>query len=1063
MISDNQRYHNYHKHDHFGNVVVLDTIAKPEDYCKRAIELGHDTVFTTNHGYQGFLPEMLETAKKYGLKAILGVESYYVPDRKAEDCDGKKDRSNRHIVIIALNDDGIRQINEIISEAFVSGYYCRPRIDEELLFSLNPDNVIVTTGCVAGIWHDATDYDLMDTELLLMCQRHFGSNFYLEVQCHDEEVQKQANRKLLEFSELTGIPIIHGNDSHYCYPEDKVYREKFLRAKRGKFETNSTDEVKYDSDNSQHDDNFMLDYPSAGEIVRRYREQGVLTDAQIEQAILNTLVFDKCAEITIMDKSIKLPSVSPDPYNELESLVWGAWEKEKQYIQESMWPTYVEAIKSELQTVHDTHMENYFILDYRVVKRAQEVYNGKLTNTGRGSAPSFYIVKLLGLTDIDRIASPITLFPSRFMSTARILGTKSLPDIDLNSPNAEPFIQATKDLLGEENCAWMVSYKPLQRSSAFRLWCKAEGLHISEYDDVAKDLDRYTDDKRWKKLIEDSQRFVGVIESISESPCSMLLYDKPLNREVGLIRLTSKNSKNKICCLMNGLQCDIWKYLKNDYLTVKVWTLIRNTCELIGIPIPTIRELNALLDDKTYQIYEDGLTCTINQADSDNATPIAMTYKPKSVSDLSAFVAIIRPGCKSLLNGFIHREPYTTGVLALDALLEDSQHRLIYQESLMKYFIWLGIPETGSYDIIKKIAKKKFKEHELAELKEKLLAGWIANVGTDDGFESTWIIVEQAANYSFNSSHSLAYAYDSLYGAYLKSHYPLEYYTVAFDNYDDDMVRTAKLTGELKRFGIELKPIKFRYSRAGYACDKETNSIYKGVGSIKEMNKSVGEYLYSLRDKQFTSFFDFLFFCKEERQVKDNQLKILIKLGFFSEFGEVNELLWFKLLFDRFWDKTNLSKDSFIDFGIDLSFPRKCCEKETAKQFRCFNSRKFFELVSLEHFVVPASLNQIVKWQIDYLGYCDIVDERYKSLAVVMELDTKYSPKVVLYSLKNGTTLQCKIDKKSFNRKTFEPGDILVIRSTKRKQKMQKTDNGFEPVIGAFEYWITNYGVYNGS
>ena len=255
-----------------------------------------------------------------------------------------------------------------------------------------------------------------------------------------------------------------------------------------------------------------------------------------------------------------------------------------------------------------------------------------------------------------------------------------------------------------------------------------------------------------------------------------------------------------------------------------------------------------MLDEKTFKIYEDKITCTINQSDSDFATNLVSRYKVSSVAEMSAFVASIRPGFASLLDNFIERKPYTTGVKELDDLLKDSYHYLMYQESIMKYLIWLGIPEPETYGIIKKISKKKFKEKELIELEEKLKKGWIDKVGSIDGFEETWQVVNDASKYSFNASHSLSYAYDSLYGAFLKSHYPLEYYTVALSIYSDDSTRTNRLIKELSYFDIKLLPPKFRYSKAEYFMDKESNSIYKGMASIKYMNEQVSQELYMLKD-----------------------------------------------------------------------------------------------------------------------------------------------------------------------------------------------------------------------
>ena len=218
----------------------------------------------------------------------------------------------------------------------------------------------------------------------------------------------------------------------------------------------------------------------------------------------------------------------------------------------------------------------------------------------------------------------------------------------------------------------MVSFKPLQRASGFRLYCKSLDMNVSEYDEVAKNLDDYVDDDKWKDIIKESEHFIGVVESISPSPCSMLVYDKNVSEEIGLIK-----TKDGICCILDGMNCDRYKYLKNDLLTVKVWTLIRQTCELANIPIPTIDDLNNLLDKKTFDIYENELTCTINQADSTFATGLIKDYKPKNVAEMSAFVASIRPGFASLLDNFIQRKPYTTGVKELDELLEDSYHYLM--------------------------------------------------------------------------------------------------------------------------------------------------------------------------------------------------------------------------------------------------------------------------------------------------------------------------------------------------------------------------------------------------
>lgn len=1378
------RYHNYHKHDYYGNFVSLDTITSMEDYFKRAKELGHDTFFTVNHGFQGNIFEAKTLAEKYEMKVVMGAEGYYVPDNK------EKDKSNRHIIIIALNDNGARQLNEIMSEAFINGFYYKPRIDEKLLFSLNPNNFVITTACVAGIWSDEN--------LVLRLKEHFKDNFFLEVQNHNQEIQKNANKEILRMHYKYNIPIIHANDSHYIYATNNDNAEEVVvNGKKYKLlEANRDLFLKAKGIIYEEETSFILDYPDYDTIVERYKIQGILTDVEIKEALENTLVFDKAENLGLVNYDIKLPSISDNPEKELKSIIKKSWDEVKHSIPRERWKEYIDAIKYEVDIITKTKMENYFILDHKIVEKAQKDYNGKLTHTGRGSAPSFYITKLLGLTDIDRLNTPITLFPTRFMSIERIIGAKSLPDIDLNTANAKPFIQATEDLLGKENCAWMIAWKPLQKASAFRLYCKAIGMEMEEYNDVAKDISaqakikkesKYEEDDVWGPIIKASAPFVGVVESIADSPCftkghlvytdkgykkieninigdnvlthrnrfkkvknimqkqtdellelkiygspiiectkehpfyvkeligrkyfkksnqekyssvrkftnpfwkkaidlnkkdyigmainqkqvaykneenynlpfdnnnfwwiigrylgdgwikknkrtdnkdkflwhfyictskekkeqteleeklfglfnytktdngttmkydifskelslfveqfgkhsyekyipqniidlpkdnlksliegyisadgykpngrntiilttvspkmafsfqqcvhkvynvpasvslykketlkssfyegreikhqndvyrisynldgsrykgfydkeymwfpvreinlinktectvynleveddesytifnnivhncSMLVYDKPVNREIGLIR-----TREGICCLLDGYNCDKYKYLKNDYLTVQVWAIIKETCDLVGIPVPSIDELNKLLDKETYDIYAKGLTCTINQADSDFATPLVKRYKPKSPSEMSAFVAIIRPGCKSLLEDFLNRKPYTTGVKELDAILEDSGHRMIYQESIMKYLIWLGISEPHSYDIIKKIAKKKFKEQELKELKKQLIDGWKKQVGTEEGFEETWQVVEDASKYSFNASHSLSYAYDSLYGAYLKSHYPLEYYTVVLNNYKDDEDRTNKLIKELPYFGISLLSPQFGKSKDVYFMNKETNSIYKGIASLKYLNQDVSIQLYNLsQENKYDYFTDLLYDIWRKTSLDQRQLEILIKCDYFSQFGDVPLLL-----------------------GIAKEF-------KNGKN-RIYNTLKEETILKRKEAIRELEINKEIK---DEISKIDILRFKMQNGIDFQSQDKSHSnkefiiadinfmgkskkAKAKIYQLSTGRLLEVKFNNIISDGKSVGKYDYIIINNIKSENKWYKDDTETDP------------------
>jgi DNA polymerase III alpha subunit len=707
----------------------------------------------------------------------------------------------------------------------------------------------------------------------------------------------------------------------------------------------------------------------------------------------------------------------------LRKIICDAWKEETKSIPKERTEEYEQAIYYEMDIIKNCGMADYFILDHKIIKKAVNEYNAVLTRSGRGSAVSFYVNRLLGLTEIDRLKAPITLYPTRFMSAERILSSRSLPDIDLNFADVEPVIKASKDILGEDGIYYMVAYKPLQESSAFRLWCKANGYHIDEYNDIAKDLENHLEDNRWKQVIEDSKIFRGVIESIAPSPCSFLLLDKPISEEVGLIRVGNATNYT-MCCAIDGYNCDVYKYLKNDYLTVKVYEIIDKVYKLIGRPIDNIDTLLSNCDDKVWDVYANALTTTINQSDSDFGKQTLKRYKPTSLAEMSAWVAAIRPGFASLLNNFLDRLPYTTGVKELDDILEDSFHYLTYQESIMKYLVWLGIEEKGTYDIIKKIAKKKFKDKELEELKSKLLQGWVKNVGTEDGFSETWQVVEDAAHYSFNASHSLSVAIDSIYGAYLKSHYPLEYFTVVLTLYADDIDRTSKLIEELPYFNIAIRPVKYSKSGSSYTMDKDNNVIYKGISSIKYCNSQIAEELLELSKNKYGSFMDLLRDIKEKTSVNSRQLDILIRLNFFDAFGKNKTLLKMADIYDKFANVKVISKKKVEELELSDYVLEKHCKKQTKSQWRDIDNVGLIKELCDRADNESIGIVEQISSEIEFLGYADYTNKDISnSYYIVTTFDDSRSatrPYCTLYKICDGEKIETRVNRSEiFKRNPF--------------------------------------------
>ncbi|STO12731.1 DNA polymerase III subunit alpha [[Flavobacterium] thermophilum] len=538
---------------------------------------------------------------------------------------------------------------------------------------------------------------------------------------------------------------------------------------------------------------------------------------------------------------------------------------------------------------------------------------------------------------------------------------------------------------------------------------------MSEYNDVAKDLERYKDDPKWKDLIEESKKFVGVIESVSPHPCAFLLLDKPISEEIGIIKIG-----DELCALIDSGTSDAWKYLKNDYLTVTVWDIIADVYKAINKPIHSIRELNKLIenDKKVWKLYEDGITATLNQTGTDSATPQVMRYKPKSVRELAAFVAGIRPAFESMKHLLLDRKPFSYGIPEFDEILKESDNFVLYQENIMATLVYAGFPEDETYGLLKAIAKKK--PGVIEPIKERFINGFIEKTNSPENAEKVWKIIEDAVGYGFNSSHALSVAYDSLYGAYLKANYPLEYYTVVLNKYQNDTEMTDKLHKELDYFGIKIIPIEFGKSRAQYSADKETNSIVKGIASIKFLNESVAEELYELAKNKYDDFVDLLIDIEEKTSCNARQMEILIKLNFFKMFGKNKKLYAIYEKFKKHYKKSH---------------------KESTKQQRIKEIKDYAK--SLEDKEI--SIQEQILFEKEILGYGQTTFPNVnKAYGMILGIDTKYSPKITLYIMNNGSEVLLKVSKQHFYNSDGEPllnvGDIIKVLKVEQKPKLTKID-----------------------
>lgn len=747
---------NYHKHTSFSNTSTPDSPVIMDDYVKREQELGAKCLFGGEHGNQGNFAENYFLAKKNNLKYVHSAEAYWVKNRH------EKDRTNCHICIIALNNRARQELNYILSIANEDGYYGKPRIDLELILSLNPEDFIITSACLQGWKYDDAD------EIWLKIANHFGTNFFLEVQNHNTEKQKELNRHILSLAKEHDLQIICGLDSHYISVEkDEERRNEYL---------------KYKKMNYPEEDGWYLDYPDGKTIYKRFKEQGVLSDEEILYSMMNTQVFNvKCEEIVI-DNTFKIPILYKDKtFDErvqiLKSHLNKAYKKEKLKSKEK-----IEGIKWETEQIVDSKVMDYFLTNEAIISDAINNEGGILTTTSRGSSASFIINKLLGFTTLDRFNSEIPIYPERFLTKERI-SAGQMPDIDFNVSSQEPFVRAAKKIVGENGCYPLMAVEKMSEKSAWQLYASVSGVAPIIANQISKYLDSYnetikhleTEEEKKDIKVEDyipkeyisiynkSKEYQSIIVNLKVHACGFLLFDGDLRREFGLISAISQTTKKRtLCVAVEGKYLDDLGYVKNDFLIVDSVGVANECFQSIGQKVPTTEELKTLIskDNKTWQIYEYGITQCVNQVEQEKTKQKIVKYKPQTVSELAAFIAGIRPGFSSLLPTFLDRQYYSTGEDKIDEVLKDSYHYMIYQESIMKVLSFLQMPMASTYDVVKSISKKKLKGEKKEKLKNELKQSWMNIFGNTKNFEKIWQVINDAASYSFNclSENTIIYS-----------------------------------------------------------------------------------------------------------------------------------------------------------------------------------------------------------------------------------------------------------------------------------------------------------------
>jgi len=1066
---DNLYIENYHNHKDFSNPSTADSAESIKNYAKKSIEYKSKCLFSGDHGNQGNQFECYKISQEFDLKYRHSVEAYWVKNRL------EKDRANCHMMLIATNPEGREDINYILSKANEDGYYYKPRIDLDLLFSIPKNNVIVTSACIAGWKYEDAE------EIWLRVHEYFGNNFFLEVQNHNTESQKELNIKILEISEKYNIQIICGLDSHYVEQENSIKRDQIL---------------KYKGIHYEDEDGWYLDFPDGKEIFNRFKIQGILNDKQILTSMMNTNIFvNECEEI-VFDKSFKIPCLYPNTtYDQrvkiFKNIINKTYKKERLKT-----PEKVEGIKYEVNEFVESGVVDYPLTNYHIISKAINEKGGILTTTSRGSSASFIVNKLLGFTTIDRFNCEIPIYPERFLTKDRVLSGQ-MPDIDFNCAIQEPFVEATRELIGKHSCYPLMAIEKLKEKAAWQLYAGANDVRPEIANEISKHIDKYNE--KLKYADEEDKEFINIEDFIPEEymdiykgsldyqgitinlkchACGYLLLEGDIRRKIGLISAVSETTgKRTLCACIEGNYLDEFGYVKNDYLVVDSVHLTHKFFKSIGQNVPSFDELREMIDGDqlTWDIYAKGITCCVNQVEKDSTTKKVKRYKPSDLAELSAFIAGIRPGFKSLLGTFLAREKYTTGEETIDRVLEDSYHFMLYQESIMKVLAHLGLVMADTYSVLKAISKKKLKGEKLANLQKTLKEKWTELIGNLDNFDKIWDVIEASAFYAFNAPHALSMGGDSAYQAWFKAHYTAKFYEVAINHYQDKENKKkidALVKEALTFYNYKLGEYEFGKDNRRVNVDEEHKIIYPNLSSIKGFGEGVSQELYELgsSSSSFNNFIDLLDSLAETK-INKTVLDKLIRLNYFKKFGEIKYLLeivkWYNILKGAKEISIKKLPELKLDFNYVLKYGYINPKNKDAKKITKLRDIDLLKDIINNIQVTPMTIKEIIDNQKEILGIITYSDNKYsKDVYYVSDLEVMKSiVKTSVYGVKNGETIETKMWANQYHRNIFNQGDFLYVKSFDIKPQKEPTgeinqETGkkiYKEIEGTKEFWMPKY------
>ena len=901
---------------------------------------------------------------------------------------------------------------------------------------------------------------------------------YYEIQPHVKSIdQILYNKMLYEASKKYNKPLIAGTDTHSIDSYKAECRSILQKAKHIEF---------------SNEDEFDLTYKSYDELVDMFRQQGSLPMDVVLEAIENTNRMANSVTDYELDTAFKYPILYDNEEEVFVERIYRMYHEklDKGIIQPD--PRYEENIKEELRVFKKIGMVGFMLFMSELVCWCWD--NGIPIGFCRGSVGGSTIAYLTDIIDVNPVVWN-TVF-SRFANEDR----KEIGDIDLDiAPSQRHLVyEHIIEKFGADKTAYVLAIGTISDKGTIDEIGRALNMPLGDVKQVKAQYSLFTDgitdcndkikkiesidgyennekclkdleelrskleynekslkdlkEKQYPKLFYYFDGLVGTAISQSMHPAGIIVSPVTLPDNYGTF--WSKDGKRILSINMEEIhEVSLVKY---DLLGLKNIEIIKDTCELAHIPYPKSHTVN-WNDEKVWAHIADS-PVGIFQFESKFAYDSMKKFECHCVNDLSLVNASIRPSGESYRDRLLAHEPNKNPSELIDKLLEGNHGYLVFQEDVIAFLQKIcGMSGSDADNTRRAIARKQIDR--LQKALPQILEGYckMSDKPRDVSEEEakTFLqIIEDASSYMFGFNHSTGYSMIGYMCAYLRYYYPKEFITAYLNNAnnEDDIMLGTELA---KQLGITIHSIKFRHSTAKYSCDKD--GIYKGIASVKFLNEDAANDLYSIKDEKFNTFIDLLVRISDLK-VDSRKLEILIKLDFFEEFGGIRYLLTCSDLFSKYYGKKQMKKDKALEYGLDFDVLRECSGKETQKTFMELDSAKLLNKLLQNIPNEKTDMRTKIAYQIENLGYVDIVDKKLAGYCVALDLNVDYSPRLKLYALANGNTIPVKISKKIFKQNPIRRGDIVKVTNQYKKQKMKKVDGEWQETDEQ-EWWVSEYQI----